>query len=213
MRRTVLPLALATALLAVGCASSRNTGTTSSRGVTIERGVASWYGPGFHGNRTASGERYDMNAMTAAHPTLPFGTVVEVRNVATGQAARVRINDRGPFAKGRIIDLSRAAAKAVGVFGPGTAVVELVAVGRVPIGPRAFAVQVGAFRDSTRAQQLADELCPHYPDCEVRSDDVWHRVQLGSYPDRREADRAAAELSALGYAAVVVPLPLDLDAN
>jgi len=207
MRRNLLPLALLAALLAAGCASSR----APKPGVTIERGMASWYGPGFHGRRTASGERYDMNAMTAAHPSLPFGTVVEVRNVATGQSARVRINDRGPFAKGRIIDLSRAAAKAVGVYGPGTALVELIAVGAAPIGPRAFAVQVGAFRDPERARGLADDLCPHYPEREVRSDEVWHRVQLGAFRDRAEAERLADEMTALGYPAVVVALPLDLD--
>ena len=78
-------------------------------------GIASWYGPGFHGRKTASGERFNQNAMTAAHKTLPFGTIVAVTH--NGKTIRVRINDRGPFVKGRIIDLSKAAARALGCKG------------------------------------------------------------------------------------------------
>ena len=85
----------------------------------LERGQASWYGPGFHGRRTASGERYDMYALTAAHPTLPFGTLVRVRSLVTGRKVDVRINDRGPFAAGRVIDLSQAAAGELGMLGLG----------------------------------------------------------------------------------------------
>ncbi|HUP42848.1 MAG TPA: septal ring lytic transglycosylase RlpA family protein, partial [Thermoanaerobaculia bacterium] len=87
----------------------------------IESGRASWYGPKFHGRRTANGERYDMHHLTAAHPTLPFGTLLEVRNLDNGRVCLVRVNDRGPFAKGRILDVSFAAAKELGMVGPGTA--------------------------------------------------------------------------------------------
>ena len=80
-------------------------------------GRASWYGPGFHGRRTASGETFNTNALTAAHRSLPFGTKVRVVNKRTGRSVVVRINDRGPYAHGRIIDLSRAAAKAIGIAG------------------------------------------------------------------------------------------------
>ncbi len=90
-----------------------------------ERGEASWYGPGFHGRRTASGERFDQEALTAAHPRLPFGTRVLVRREDTGETVVVRINDRGPFKRGRIIDLSYAAARAIGMDRSGTAVVSL----------------------------------------------------------------------------------------
>jgi rare lipoprotein A len=83
-------------------------------------GGASWYGPGFHGNKTASGQRFNQNAMTAAHKSLPFGTVVKVVDQRTGKSIRVTINDRGPFAKGRIIDLSRAAAGELGFRNRGT---------------------------------------------------------------------------------------------
>lgn len=196
-------LALAAALaVAAGCASPR----AARHGVAVERGVASWYGPGFHGNLTASGERYDMWALTAAHRTLPFGTVVEVHNLETGQRVRVKINDRGPFLKNRIVDLSRAAAEAIGVVGPGTALVELVAVGLEPIGGFAFTVQVGAFREPAAAIELAGRLRADFPNVEVRQDEVWSRVHVGSFPTRDEARPLAARLAALGYPAVVVPL-------
>ena len=85
----------------------------------FERGGASWYGPGFHGRRTASGERYDMNAMTAAHRTLPFGTLVRVHSLVNGREVDVRITDRGPFSHSRVIDVSRAAAEELGMLGLG----------------------------------------------------------------------------------------------
>ena len=90
-----------------------------------QSGVASYYGPGFHGRRTANGEAFDMHAMTAAHRTLPFGTKVKVTNLANGKSAIVRVNDRGPYANGRIIDLSVAAAKQIGSTSSGTARVTL----------------------------------------------------------------------------------------
>jgi rare lipoprotein A len=91
----------------------------------LERGHASWYGAQFHGRRTASGEHYDKYALTAAHKTLPFGTIVRVRSVALGTEVDVRINDRGPFRPGRVIDVSQAAAKALGLMGAGVAEVSL----------------------------------------------------------------------------------------
>lgn len=89
-------------------------------------GIASWYGPGFQGKTTANGELYDMFAFTAAHKTLPFGTVVKVVDLETGRSVVVRINDRGPFVPGRIIDLSYAAARELGIVGAGTAKVGLI---------------------------------------------------------------------------------------
>lgn len=91
-------------------------------------GIASYYGRRFHGRRTASGERFDMNAMTAAHKTLPFGSLVEVTNPNTGKSVTVRINDRGPYAHGRTIDLSRAAAEQIGLVSRGHGTVELALV-------------------------------------------------------------------------------------
>ena len=91
----------------------------------VERGQASFYGASFHGRRTASGERYDQHALTAAHKTLPFGTLVRVRSLATGKEVDVRVTDRGPFTRGRIIDVSRAAAEALGMIGLGVKQVSL----------------------------------------------------------------------------------------
>ena len=85
----------------------------------VQTGAASWYGPGFHGKRTANGETFNTHALTAAHKTLPFGTQLRVTNERTGKSVVVRINDRGPYAHGRVIDLSKAAAEAVGIAGVG----------------------------------------------------------------------------------------------
>ena len=95
---------------------------------TTAEGIASWYGPGFHGKPTASGERYDQDALTAAHPYWAFGTRVKVTLLSTGKSAVVRINDRFPAYKGRLIDVSRGTAKAIGLIGPGTGRVKLEVV-------------------------------------------------------------------------------------
>jgi rare lipoprotein A len=102
----------------------------ASGGTSYQGGVASWYGGNFHGRKTANGETYNMNAMTAAHKTLPFGTKVRVTNTRNGDSVVVRINDRGPFIAGRVIDLSRAAASQIGVTSSGVAPVKLAILGR-----------------------------------------------------------------------------------
>lgn len=118
-------------LLALDCASSPRFAVreaaevATSSSAFIQDGVASYYAEEFDGRKTSSGETYDMNDLTAAHQTLPFGTVVKVTNKATGRSVIVRINDRGPFLKDRIIDLSRGAAEKIGMIGPGTAEVHL----------------------------------------------------------------------------------------
>jgi rare lipoprotein A len=94
------------------------------------RGVASWYGPGFHGRRTANGERFNQNGLTAAHRSLPFGTKVKVTNVNNGRSVVVRINDLGPYAKGRVIDLSAGAARVIGLINSGVAPVRIQVLGR-----------------------------------------------------------------------------------
>ncbi len=134
--KSAFTLALATALWLGGCATQAPPTLPMPEGSepavvrdarVIERGQASWYGEPFHGRRTASGEVFNMNELTAAHKTLPFGTRLRVRNLATGQDVLVRINDRGPHVRGRIIDLSRAAAAQVGLLRSGTASVVLLA--------------------------------------------------------------------------------------
>lgn len=117
-------LAMGALLLASGCARVGTPGAASAaipREGWTQEGVASWYGEDYHGRLTASGEVYDMEAMTAAHRTLPFGTVVRVENRANGRNAEVRITDRGPFIGGRIIDLSRRAARELGMLESGVA--------------------------------------------------------------------------------------------
>ena len=135
----------------------------SARGYA-ERGIASWYGPKFHGEMTSSGERYDMYAMTAAHKTLPLPAYVRVTHLGNGKSVVVRVNDRGPFVDGRIIDLSYAAATRLDMVGPGTAPVEVMVVGPgfdAPAPPartvQLFA-QAGAFGQESNARQLADRL-------------------------------------------------------
>ena len=112
----------ATAMLCViGAAASTTTAHASDTptwaGSAVQAGQASWYGPGFHGRRTANGETFNTNALTAAHRTLPFGTRIRVTNPKTGRSIVVRVNDRGPYAHGRVIDLSRASAQAIGMDG------------------------------------------------------------------------------------------------
>lgn len=114
------------AVLAAGLAFTPVTSFADGRsGSEVISGTASWYGPGFHGRRTANGERYNMNALTAAHKFLPFGTKVKVTNTRTGRSVVVRINDRGPYVGKRVIDLSRTAAQQIGMIGTGTAPVTL----------------------------------------------------------------------------------------
>ena len=128
----------------------------------VEEGVASWYGPDFHGGRTATGETYDMHAMTGAHPTLPLPTWVRVTNLENGRSVVVRLNDRGPFARGRVIDLSRAAAEALDMVRAGTARVEVrsLAGGSAATAPApaAYYAQAGAFGSRENAQALAGRL-------------------------------------------------------
>ena len=187
----------------VGCSGNRRP-TVPSVGSPLQRGMASWYGPNFHGRRTANGERYDQNALTAAHPSLPFGTLVEVRNPRTGESVVVRINDRGPFAKRRVIDLSHAAARQVSLVGPGTGLVELYpAPGGFSASSR-FTVQVAAFNDRGRARALQGELMEIYPETVVQSDGTWSRVRIGTFEDRDRAELLRRELAILGLSSVVV---------
>ncbi|MBI5843042.1 MAG: septal ring lytic transglycosylase RlpA family protein [Deltaproteobacteria bacterium] len=157
-----------------------------------EQGVASWYGPDFHGKPTASGEIYDMFAMTAAHKTLPLGTRVRVTRKDDGRSVLVRINDRGPFVSGRIIDLSKAAATELGLVADGTAPVVMEAVaapgGTSPdkvnvyyVGK--FSIQVGSFKDPANAERMKSGLSEKYNDVHVVTAEVggetFHRVRVG----------------------------------
>lgn len=157
LRTTVrLFIGLVSIVVATGCATVRPRPEPIQPGWS-ETGIVSWYGEPFHGRRTASGEIYDMDAMTAAHPWLPFGTRVAVRNRDNRRTAVVRINDRGPFKAGRIIDLSRAAARQLRMLGPGTARVR-VTVEDLVAPAACLDLQVGAYRVSANAQSARKRL-------------------------------------------------------
>ena len=163
-----------------------------------EEGIASWYGPGFHGEQTANGERYDMHGMTAAHKLLPFGTQLRVTNKSNGRSIVVRVNDRGPFVADRVIDLTRAAAEDIGMLAKGTAPVILESVGAVAgledgnLKGR-FYVQVGAFANQSNADRLVGKLKQQGKGGRTYFADqvgFW-RVQAGPYASLNEAESAA----------------------
>lgn len=176
----------------------------------VERGVASWYGPGFHGNKTANGERYDMHQLTAAHRTLPLGSIAVVRSITTGRQVTVRINDRGPFARGRVLDLSLAGAHALGMTGVGTDQIELRVVGyqgrNADMG--VLRVQIGSFSDQQNALNLLERAKHLYSGGRVQvvdlPDGTRYRVQIGQFSREAQAEAAASYLeSSLGLQAFV----------
>jgi rare lipoprotein A len=183
-----------------------------------EKGIASWYGEPYHGRRTASGEVYDMHAITAAHKTLPFGTVVKVDRRDTGADVKVRINDRGPFIEGRIIDLSYAAAKIIGLDIDGVAPVKIKVVGRedAPLpssqppseAPAAdcFWVQIGAFSERDRALRVEAELETSGEVAVILEglDELW-RVRLGPFTELQEAERARNRVTDAWPGSNIVP--------
>jgi peptidoglycan lytic transglycosylase len=166
-----------------------------------ERGIASWYGTDFHGLSTASGEPYDMYALTAAHKTLPIPTWAEVTNLGNGKRVIVKINDRGPFVADRIIDLSYSAAKALDIIGAGTAMVEVRALGVSAAAP------IGAGAPTLRADNKPPDrsfaLIRSADAATVGATDVPARqmfAQVGAFSDRTNADKLLARLKAAGYA-------------
>lgn len=184
----------------------------------IEEGMASWYGKDFHGRKTSNGETYDMYAMTAAHKTLPMNVHLKVTNLDNNRSTVVRINDRGPFVKNRVIDLSYTVARELGVVGPGTAPVRIEALGYrddAPGGtePRyrqlanydvgTFMVQVGAFAVQENAYRLAEKLKGQYGSSAVAEGWVdgqkFYRVRVGLYTSMALASDALLQLETNGY--------------
>lgn len=184
----------------------------------VEKGIASWYGKKFHGRKTSNGETYDMYAMTAAHKTLPMNVHLKVTNLDNGSSTVVRVNDRGPFVRSRIIDLSYSAAKELGVVGPGTANVRIEALGyrgkaqagsqpqytqpvSYDVGP--FMVQVGAFTVKENAYRLADKLKDQYGSSSVAEGWVngqkFYRVRVGLYNSMAMASESLLGLESNGY--------------
>lgn len=156
-----------------------------------QEGVASWYGHPFHGRTTASGEVYDMEAMTAAHQELPFGTVVEVSNLDNGRTTTLRINDRGPFVRGRVLDVSRRAARELEMIGPGTARVRITVL-EAPEPITCWRVQAGAFRAAENADSLGRRMMEAGIDVQVNEGpDGLHRVRAGPFSSRTAAGEVA----------------------
>jgi rare lipoprotein A len=181
----------------------------------VQSGVASWYGKDFHGKKTSNGETYDMHAMTAAHKTLPLGVYLKVSNRENGRETTVRVNDRGPFVKGRILDLSYAAAKVLGVDTVGTALVRIEALGYRQAGGKEqykapatydagdYTVQVGAFKEQANADRLSGEMRKLYKFADVRmtnvNGDTFYRVYAGKYSSLKTAEEAERNFSENGY--------------
>jgi len=169
-----------------------------------EEGIASWYGPGFHGKKTASGERFNQNDLTAAHKLLPFGTKLRVTNLSNGREVVVRVNDRGPFSSRRIIDLSKKAAQKLGMLAAGTAKVRISAQngkgGQAILTPEGdmlglFYVQVGSFEKLVQADELAVGMRARGYGCRtMRRSGSRTFVQLGPYLSRSAAEKAAQPL-------------------
>jgi rare lipoprotein A len=187
----------------------------------VQEGMASWYGKEFHGKKTSSGEIYDMYEITAAHKTLPLGTYVKVENLSNLREVIVRINDRGPFVAGRIIDLSYTAGRRIGLVGPGVAKVRLVAlsrkVGRIKSGDGyvplveagnfrqgQFTVQVGAFENKDNALRLVDRLRVIFNHVTITTyvspqNDILYRVRVSLSKDLSRAYKMVDKLKYLGF--------------
>jgi rare lipoprotein A len=194
------------AVIAVSACASVPRGSKAG----VETGLASWYGNEFQGRPTSSGEVFDTNDMTAAHRTLPFGTNVMVTNLENERSVVVRINDRGPFIAGRIIDLSYAAARVLGIVGPGTARVRMETL-RGSGAPRengaaAVWIQVGAFSVQENAYALKRRLETSYPGVAVvrlKTDrGVHYRVRVK--PEAGSVEKTARRLAAEGYSVIIV---------
>jgi len=173
----------------------------------VQYGVASWYGPDFHGKPTSSGEIYDMYQLTCAHNTFPLGTTVMVTNLENGRFLELKVNDRGPFVKERIIDLSYAAAQLLGIWEKGTAYVKVEVVGPLIEQVQRFTLQVGSFIDEANAQKLAEQLRKNFENVYVTTVETltqkYHRVRVGQFETKESALGLAEKLSQMGLKVLV----------
>jgi rare lipoprotein A len=197
-----------------GCGMSKETlnadYSSAENARAIENGISSWYGPNFHGKLTANGEIYDMNGITAAHRTLPFGTILLVENLDNGKTVQVRVNDRGPYAKNRIIDLSKGAAERIEMIGPGTARVRLYLLEgdlensritdlKVPT----YTVQLGSYKDIQQAELQVQKIEGTRIETIETNDSTFYRVYFGTYTDPDEARQQMQRLNNMGHAGFV----------
>lgn len=188
----------------------------------VQYGKASWYGKKFHGRKTSNGEIYDMYKKSAAHKTIPFNTYIKVINLKNNKETIVKINDRGPFIKGRVVDLSYAAAKEIGLVGPGVVDAKVIVLGKQVGSVREknrtkpvvelkdlesgeFTVQVGAYRSRDNAKLRADTLRPIFNHVKVvpykdKSSQVWHKVQVSNSETLNKAIAIEKKLEEMGFA-------------
>jgi rare lipoprotein A len=176
-------------------------------------GIASWYGPGFDGRRTASGEVYNQEELTAASTVIPLGSRVMVTNLDNGRAVQVRINDHGPYVKGRKIDLSHEAARTLGIVKPGTARVRIDVLSQ-PEGTRSigmpvrYYVQVGSYSQQNNARRVSCKLAAYYRDVQIDRVNAgarsFYRVRMGSFATRDQARERAYDSARFGYPIVIV---------
>ena len=217
-RRWCLAMALCATATASGCASREVKGSLAAPPVLPATGsirsvvgIASWYGPGFNGHPTANGEIYDQDQMTAASSIFPLGSHVVVTDLANRRAVEVRINDRGPFLKGRTIDLSYGAARALGMIAPGTAQVRMDLVSTPdfdPAGVPQYFVQAGSYADERNAENIRMRLAARYSDVTMSELDTagrrYYRVRMGGFATREQAQRRAAEAARYGLPIIIV---------
>ena len=208
------------ALFPAGCSSFSGLPNWESRDFsrprstdTVQYGKASWYGDKEHGNRAASGEVFSRYAYTAAHKELPLDTVVRVTNLGNGKQVEVRINDRGPYVKGRVIDLSYAAAKSIGLVRSGVADVKIEVLSTPSQRSESLfvslhTVQAGSFSDRAKAYDLKRELS-RVTDEEARVEsfafegNTYYRVRVGRFKKRKDAERLRVILKIRGYSASI----------
>jgi rare lipoprotein A len=207
--RRPVGVGLACAILFAACSS--RTPPTPPPSTLV--GVASWYGPGFDGRRTASGEIYNQEELTAASTIFPLGTHLMVTNLDNQKSIEVRINDRGPFRKGRKLDLSHAAARVLGIVNPGTArcrmdVLSTPAGTVIVAGGVRYFVQAGSFAIASNAENLRARLAARYADVRIDTLDAgkhrYYRVRMGAFSTRDEALARAAASTDVGLPMLVV---------
>jgi len=189
-------------------ARSAQTRTASAQTVNYqETGIASWYGREFQGRKTASGEIFDMNALSAAHRTLPLGTVIRVTNLENLKSIKLTVNDRGPFSGNRVLDLSYGAARELGFIAQGTARVRIEALEQ-PNGNATYTVQAAVFTEAESAQLLKDRLSRKYEVITITPFETnlgrLYRVRVGSYGTLEKAELVAGKLKLEGLEPYVV---------
>ncbi|MEZ4818730.1 MAG: septal ring lytic transglycosylase RlpA family protein [Bdellovibrionota bacterium] len=182
--------------------------STSTTSQVQNVGYASWYGGKFHGRKTASGEIYDQDLMTAAHKTLSFGTLVRVTNLDNGKKTIVKINDRGPFVKGRIIDLSREAARRIDMLSTGTAKVKLEFLTQAPANQGQFIIQTGSFSDPENAQMQQRDITAKFPTirAQVAQNKGFFKVHLGPYTTNEKAQQDLDRIRRKNFDGIILQL-------